>query len=1004
MKLHGTLKVLLVAVALVGCLIYPGEMQPPAQAQPANLAYGKSVTFSDAPNYALCTDPDDDIQLTDGLFSSTSPQDTYHIWQREGTVGWQYINPVSITVDLGAVKPISGIAFSTAGGCCSVNWASHIYIAVSDDGTDWHYAGDLATLADDTPPASGYAPFVYDTDDLQTVGRYVTLIINATSFIFSDEIEIYEGDADWLNYPLPGPTFIDFTSLIQFGQSHPNWQPDPVNIALGKSVTFNTPPNYSYCTDPDDAIQVTDGIYTSGYFWTQQSTVGWSHKNPAIITIDLGSERPISGISFDTAAGTAGVRWPTTIPVAVSDDMVTWYYQGDLRWMADDAPPASGYGVFTYHTDQLHTKGRYVALGIVSSPFIFTDEIEVYRGDESWLSDPIPGDPYSSMENLIETRTATALATGRLQEDLGTVSDLLDSAAIPTSLQQTLQARLSQDQLNIQTMGTVPSNFQSILPLDATHEDILAVRGEILGALGFDPLTIWKLHRYAWLSFLQMPSTQQTAQLSFSMLKHQYRSDALLLTNATGSPMTVSLQLQNPPAGATAGWLQMDYAEWTDTAQNVPVADALKPITEQNGIYQITIPAGLTRKIWCTVNSDNVPAGSYNSSLLISTSAGNATVPVSVDVSALTMGTPRYSLGMWDYTNNNGRYAINTQNRSAAIALMRSHFVDTPWAANNALPPISASYFDAQGNLTQALDFTNFDQWINLWSGAKQYFVFASVKSTFTGETIGTPQFNARVGSWAQALSQHMTSLGLQPGQLGLLLVDEPHTTDQDDIISAWASAINTTAPELTLFEDPTWARPDQTVNQDAITSIDVLCPNLAKYRSGGTPVEDYFEDLRANGKTLWFYQCTGPTRLFSPQAYYRYQAWFAFSHGATGQGFWSFGDTGGAPTSWNEYQSTGTSYAPAFLDTTTVYNSIHWDSVREGIEDYEEFAMLQDAIDATSNPTLKAQAQDVLDTSLQSIINSWPTSYLWDQAVANPADGDAQLQNVRDMLETLSP
>jgi len=1000
MKLHGALKVLLMAVALAGGLIYPGAMQRKAIAQPVNLAYGKSVTVSNPPNYALCTDPDDDIELTDGVYAPGP----YQIWTHPETVGWQYINPVTITVDLGTVKAISGVAFSTAAGCCGVNWPSSIYIAVSNDGTNWHYAGNLVTLADDTPPASGYAAFVYKTDALQTVGRYVTLIVNASSFIFSDEIEIYEGDSDWLNYPLPGPTFFDFTSLAQFGQNNPNWQPAPVNIALGKNVTFNTPPNYSYCTDPEDAIQVTDGNYTNGYFWTQLSTVGWSHENPAIITIDLGSVQSISGISFDTAAGTAGVSWPTTIPIAVSDDNVTWHYQGDLRWLADESPPASGYSTFTYYTNQLHTKGRYVAIGVVSSPYIFTDEIEVYRGDDDWLNDPIGGDQYDSMEELITARMVTALASSRLQEDLDSVNDLLDSSTIPTTLKEELQARLAQDQLNIQTMGDVPSDFKAILPFNDTQKDILAVRGEILGAQGFAPLTIWKLHRYAWLSFLQTPSTQQTAQLSFSMLKNQYRSDALLLTNATGDPMTVTLQLQNPPAGAAAGWLQMDYAEWTDTAQNIPVADALKPIPEQNGIYQITIPAGLTRKIWCTADSSSVPAGSYNSSLLISTTSGGTTVPVSVDVSSLEMNTPRYSLGMWDYSNGNGRYAITTQNRSAAIALMRSHFVNTPWAANNSLPTVSASYFDAQGNLTQPLDFTNLDQWINLWPGAKQYFIFASVSSSFTGAATGTPQFNARVGSWAQALSQHMTSLGLLPQQLGLLLVDEPHSTAQDDTISAWASAINAAAPELTLFEDPTWTRPDQTANQAAITSIDVLCPNLPVYRNGGTPVEDYFDDLRDNGKTLWFYQCTGPTRLYSPQAYYRYQAWFAFSHGATGQGFWSFGDTGGAPTSWNEYQTTGTSYAPAFLDTTTVYDSIHWDSVREGVEDYEEFAMLKDAIAATSDPTQKAQAQAVLDTSLQTILNSWSSNYLWDQAVANPGAGDAQLQNVRNMLETLNP
>lgn len=35
------------------------------------------------------------------------------------------------------------------------------------------------------------------------------------------------------------------------------------NIALGKTVTFSDKPTYSYSTDPDDKIQLTDGKYST---------------------------------------------------------------------------------------------------------------------------------------------------------------------------------------------------------------------------------------------------------------------------------------------------------------------------------------------------------------------------------------------------------------------------------------------------------------------------------------------------------------------------------------------------------------------------------------------------------------------------------------------------------------------------------------------------------------------------------------------------------------------
>ena len=102
------------------------------------------------------------------------------------------------------------------------------------------------------------------------------------------------------------------------------------NIAKGRKYTLDPKPSYQYCTDPGDEIQLTDGVYTEGYFWTQPGTVGWSGVNPVYITIDLEAIEPISGVSFSTAAGVAGVDWPVSILILVSEDDKTWAYAGDL--------------------------------------------------------------------------------------------------------------------------------------------------------------------------------------------------------------------------------------------------------------------------------------------------------------------------------------------------------------------------------------------------------------------------------------------------------------------------------------------------------------------------------------------------------------------------------------------------------------------------------------------------------------------------------------------------
>lgn len=77
------------------------------------------------------------------------------------------------------------------------------------------------------------------------------------------------------------------------------------NLALHKPYALVPPGNYTYCTDPDDSTQLTGGVYTEGYFWTQKTTVGWQSQTPTI-TLDLGQDVPIRGVTYNTAAGIAG--------------------------------------------------------------------------------------------------------------------------------------------------------------------------------------------------------------------------------------------------------------------------------------------------------------------------------------------------------------------------------------------------------------------------------------------------------------------------------------------------------------------------------------------------------------------------------------------------------------------------------------------------------------------------------------------------------------------------
>jgi len=792
-----------------------------------------------------------------------------------------------------------------------------------------------------------------------------------------------------------------------------NAQVEPANIALHKPVTFNVRPNYSHSTDPEDDIQLTDGRYSSGAdaievqqtraIWVQKGTVGWTNKNPVIITVDLGSVQPISGVSFSTAAGASSVFWPTSIFIATSNDNANWRVAGNLVQLSrkNGLPPAEGYATYRYTTRDLKTKGRYVAFGVDSSPYIFCDEIEVHRGENAWIAQPAEGRETSSLEKFVPQMAITSAAQQRIYDDIDGIRNAVDVSNLPASRKSSFIARLQKAATATEQMDVLPKTFKAILPINDIHRDVLAVHGELLAAQGLKPVTLWDQERYAWLPLLATPQTQNDVALHFKMLRNQFRSDNLLATNATGQAKTVALQLKNVPQNAQDNWLQVYSVAWTDTAQGTPVADALLPVQPQNGVYSIDIPAGMTRKIWFTVDSSKVPAGSYKSTFEVKDGYQQFSIPLNLNIAQTAMNTPRISLGMWDYSNGNS-YAIKDHNRQEAIALMRSHFVNTPWATKVVLPWPAAQDFDAQGNLTAKPDFTQLDRWMAHWPGAKQFFVYANVGTAFAGVKQDTPEFAARVGSWAKALSAHMQELGLRPEQLGLCLIDEPHTDAQDATIAAWANAIKVAAPKITLFEDPAAARLGATKNQDAIAPIDIICPTLPAYLNGGEPLEKYFQDLQAQGKQQWFYQCSGPVRLYDPQFYYRYQAWHAFRVGATGQGFWSFSDISKATSSFSEYGTARINYAPVFFDGDKVYSSIHWEAMREGMEDYEELAMLKDAIQKSADSAWKQQAQQTLDAAVKAVTGvwnqSWNQNYSWNQK-SDPALADMQRAKVREMI-----
>jgi len=190
-----------------------------------NLAIGKPCAMTPAPNYKLCKHKADNRWLTDGkIYEGAGP-----FWIQKGSVGWQDLFFVKITVDLGETKPINGIGFHSAfDGPVNVKWPNSIAVFMSENDKDYAFVTDLIDPNwenDGLPPK--FSPwngqhkviYWYRKGGLQTRGRFVTFLATMSSmYLFCDEVEVLRGEEKSIAPVTPRATIKveDLTSYVSF--------------------------------------------------------------------------------------------------------------------------------------------------------------------------------------------------------------------------------------------------------------------------------------------------------------------------------------------------------------------------------------------------------------------------------------------------------------------------------------------------------------------------------------------------------------------------------------------------------------------------------------------------------------------------------------------------------------------------------------------------------------------------------------------------------------------
>ena len=749
------------------------------------------------------------------------------------------------------------------------------------------------------------------------------------------------------------------------------------NVARGARYVFEPQPGYGHCTDAADKTQLTDGQYTAGYFWTQKSTVGWSGCRPVIITLDLGKHVPIRGISYNTAAGVAGVEWPGTLMVLVSVDGRAYHSLGDLVALTHaqgDAPAEEGYAVHRFHAEGMKAHGRYVKLLIDPvGPYCFVDEIEVYRGDDAWLQLALPGEEIRHPLEYFEDDLFQAAVKRQLGYDLEEGRMAVKTAQLPETERQRLGAVIGEIEQAIGEIPTVDSKgFRAVFPLNDVHARTFSLHGAVRAARGLPPLVAWKANCWDPLGLTELADPPPAPSVALVAMRGETRAGAVNLTNCIERPITVQVRLTGLPPSANPGYISVHEVAWTHTREGKPVAAALPEAPLSDGGYTVSVPAGMTRQVWLSVTPRDVAGGTYRGAVVVSWAGGQPlTVPLSLRVLDLDFpDEPSLSVGGWDYTDVSRMYGVTPENREALIAHLQERYVDSPWATSGVL---AVGTFDGEGTYTQEPDTGRFDAWVDLWQGARRYCVFAAVRDSIAGTKIGEPLFDKKVAAWIRFWVKHARTREIQPGQLYLLLVDEPHDNNQDQTIVAWARAIKAVEPDVVIWEDPTYSDPTE-ATAELMAASDMLCPNRPMILREGEAFEQFYRDQHRAGKRLDLYSCSGPSRMLDPYSYHRLQAWDCFDMGAEGTFFWAFGDTGGG-SSWNEYLTQRRSFTPLFLGPASVTAGKHMEAIRESVQDFEYLTMLRKRVGeleggGQASPYL-VQAKQLLTDAVKRVMSA---------------------------------
>ncbi|MEO7043841.1 MAG: discoidin domain-containing protein [Ferruginibacter sp.] len=662
---------------------------------------------------------------------------------------------------------------------------------------------------------------------------------------------------------------------------------------MHKSYVFSTVPNYKYSARSNDNASLTDGIYTSGNFWTSSTTVGWQGEKEVTITIDLKREQNIGTVTFNTVRNIASkINFPQNIFVFISDDNSSFEYVGDAADSPDNVP--GNYEVKKFSVDNVNRAGRYVVIKIIpQGSYIFCDEIEVTKGENG----------NSSMKNSIALTSLTKVTDSL--KDLGyRRRTLLESVS---SLENSLNEKGNTEKRFIEDLSKLNQKTLSNNDLGNIKKTIAIKHASILKEKFNASFVLEKYNPWDSLEELREPKgNTNLLNYQFFIAKNNAEYGAFVITNSDSTPQKIAFKVLSNSSISAIELYRVVYVAGPNFRM---LPDPLLKV----GNY-LTVNPGISQMFIFKING--IKSGTSASKIIVSSSEKSDTINIKARILNLFKNEKFEELNanVWAYFNHP---MLKYHNEEVAKDL-ESHHINTLVIPPDVMPKMETT------------DFTDFTNYLSKFKEAKNILLSIgyssiSLRNGYKGGIFMSDEWKNRFIQWYSKVKNIIEKTGSANPKIYLYPYDEVQINNIADFKSLilWARKA---VPGIKFYA---------TINNKA--AVDSILPlvDIAQI----IPSLGGMDKLPPHQGEIWVYGANTPSVALSPYGYYRLMAWDAFIKDYKGIGFWNYADerNGNVLNLISDIlPNPAGSFSVIYNDTEgNIISSRRWEAFRLGIEDY---------------------------------------------------------------------